>query len=253
MLERERRDATSPRSPSARCRRVDPWLDRRAMRRRRAAPDRRPAASRPTARRRSSAAVGRQPAEGRRSAKWLEVAPDGLSCSTTRRAASTSAPSARSTVLIRAARRRRPDRPVPLHRAARDRRPRRPHPRLLPRPAGGRGRRRRRSTTTACCTPSTPAAAARAELGRQPHDRGGAPMIRRAFTMRLQAGRPGRVQAPSRRDLGGAGRRDRAPGHRPDHDLRERPGPVPLLGDPRRGGLGPAVAHARSTTGGARS
>ena len=144
------------------------------------------------------------------------------------------------------ARRRRADRPVPLHRAARARRPGGPHPRPLPRPPGASRSPAARSTTTACSTPSTPAEPPRSTRGgpaagtsrqrRCTHD---PPRVHDA----PQARRPRRVQAPSRPDLAGAGRRDRAPGHRPDHDLRDRPGPLPLLGDPRRGGLGPAVAH----------
>ena len=58
-----------------------------------------------------------------------------------------------------------------------------------------------------------------------------------------QARRARRVQAAPRPDLAGAGREIERQGIAQHHDLRGRPGPVPLLRDRRRGGLGPAVAH----------
>ena len=153
-----------------------------------------------------------------------------------------------------AARRRGPHRPVPLHGAARAGRPRRPHPHLLPGPADARARRAARRTTTPSSTPSTPVAgrpASGRDLDRHRSHRRSAHDPTRVHDA-PQARRPRRVPRASTTqiwpELVAEIERQGIAQH---DDLRERPGAVPLLGDRRRGGLGPAVAHRRSTTSGA--
>ena len=98
------------------------------------APDRPRSGSRRTARGRSSDACRAATSRRSSSAKWLEIAPTVLLLDDPTRGVDVGA----KREIYRAhprARRRGPDRPLPLHRAARGRRPGRSHPRPLSRPA----------------------------------------------------------------------------------------------------------------------
>ena len=91
-----------------------------------------------------------------------------------------------------------------------------------------------------------PAPSVTSRQRRSPHD---PPCLHDAPEARRARG----VQGPSRPDLAGPRRRDRAPGHRPDHDLRDRSGALPLLGDRATKEPGTGCGTPRSTTAGARS
>ena len=233
---RARRDGASPRAR----RPPDAGTDARPQRRpqhrpgvrrgaarlqsRGCAPERcstRPAPDRPTAdqgrarRRPGGQPVGRQPAEGRA----RQVARGGAHVCAARRpdARRRRGRQARDLPAHPGTRRRGTDRPVPLDRAARAGRasPTASSCFYRGRLVAGAATALPTSTTTRCCTRSTPARPLdpdrrprpRTTRRRRPHDP-------TSVHDAAQAGRPGGVPPPSRRDLARARRRDRAPGHR---------------------------------------